>query len=208
MPYDPRFSNTLPYGTATPNRRGVRLGLEYGGATDIIEARLDAAIMSEIRGQGTFELKNFTLIRAAANFNMHDYIDWERKLRLTLGYQFENTTRGGVEIEQVDLQSNLIDLGLEAELFKDFEIIFGAKILQAEGRDYVPRIDRFNEVADFPGAFVADDNETLLAAGMRYNFKEGIYLTIQYHSFQSRKGSNNPNDFNLNQIFAIYNMYF
>lgn len=208
MPYDPRFSNTLPYGTATPNRRGMRLGLEYGGGEDKVEARLDAALMSEIRGQGTTELKNFTLIRAAANVNVHAYIDWERKLRLTLGYQFENTSRGGVEIEQVDLQSNLIDLGLEAELFKDFELIFGAKILRAEGSDYVPRIDRFNEVSDFPGRFLADDRETLIASGVRYNFKEGVYLTIQYHAFQSRKGVNNPNDFNLNQVFAIYNMYF
>jgi len=149
MPYDPRFSNTLPYGTATPNRRGFRFGLEHGGEKDKIEARLDAALMKEIRGQGTFELKQFTLVRAAANINIHQFISWENKLRLTLGYQYENTTRNGLEVEQVDLQSNLIDLGFEIELFRNFELIAGAKLLQAKGKEYLPRIDRFNEVIDF-----------------------------------------------------------
>jgi hypothetical protein len=208
MPYDPRFSNTLPYGTATPNRRGFRFGLEHGGDKDKIEARLDAALMNEIRGQGTFELKQFTLVRAAANINIHQFIQWKNKLRITLGYQYENTTRNGVEVEQVDLQSNLIDLGLEIELFKNFEIIAGAKLLQAKGREYLPRINRFNEVIDFPSAYIADDRETLIASGIKYTFKKGVYLTIQYQSFQSQKGANNPNDFNFNQFFAIYNMNF
>ncbi len=208
MAFDPRFSNTLPYGMATPNRRGVRLGFEQGGGDDIIETHLDAALMSEIRGQGTNELKNFTLIRAAANLNIHQQLDWRNNLRFTLGYQFENTSRGGVEIEQIDLQSNMIELGLEAEIFSGFEVLLGAKFLGAQGNEFVPRIDEFNIVRDFPERFQADDNERLLAAGFKYTFKEGVYLTLQYHAFNSQKGNNNPNDFNLNQVFVLYNMFF
>ena len=73
MAYDPRYSNTMPYGTATPNRRGVRFGIDYGEQNDKIEANLGGAFMKEIRGQGTFELKDFTLLRAAANFNIHKF---------------------------------------------------------------------------------------------------------------------------------------
>lgn len=208
MAFDPRFSNTLPYGMATPNRRGVRLGFEQGGGDDIIETHLDAALMSEIRGQGTNELKNFTLIRAAANLNIHQQLDWRNNLRFTLGYQFENTSRGGVEVEQIDLQSNMIELGLEAEIFSGFEVLLGAKFLGAQGNEFVPRIDEFNIVRDFPERFEADDNERLLAAGFKYTFKEGVYLTLQYHAFNSQKGNNNPNDFNLNQVFVLYNMFF
>lgn len=208
MPYDPRFSNTLPYGLATPNRRGVRLGLEHGGGEDKIETHLDAAFMSEIRGQGTDELKSFALVRAAANVNIHEFIDFENKLRFTLGYQFESTQRGGVEIEQIDLQSNMIELGLEAEIFTGFDVVLGAKFLEANGNEFVPRIDEFNVVRDFPERFQADDRERLLAAGLKYTFKDGVYLTVQYHAFQSQQGENNPNDFNLNQVFVIYNMLF
>ncbi len=208
MPYDPRFSNTLPYGTATPNRRGVRLGVERGEASDVIEARVDAVIASEIRGQGTNQLKNFTLLRAAANFNLHQYFDFSRKLRFTAGYQFEDTQRGGLDVEQISLSSNLIDLGIEFELFSGFELLVGSKTLMAEGNEFVPRIDEFNVVRDFPSVFRADDREQLLATGIKYTFKEGVYLTLQYHRFTSAKGDNNPNDFSLNQVFVLYTMTF
>jgi hypothetical protein len=208
MPYDPRFSNTLPYGMATPNRRGVRLGVEQGGTDDKVEGRIDAALMSELRGQGTEELKNFTLVRAAANVNVNQFIDVERKLRVTLGYQYENTQRGGGEFEKVDLQSNLIELGIEAEIFTGFDLLLGAKFLTAEGNEYLPRIGEFNEVIDFPNRFEPDDRDRLLAAGFKYTFKEGVYITLQYHAFTSEMGQDNPNDFNLNQVFVIYNMLF
>ena len=208
MPYDPRFSNTMPYGTATPTRRGVRFGGAYGGDEDKIEAKLDGALMEEIRGQGTFELKSFTLLRAAANFNFHQFASWKKKLRLTLGYQYEAASRDGLEVEKVDLSSNLVELGLEAELFTKFELLLGAKLLTAEGRDYVPLVESFNDIRDFPAPFTADDSETLIAAGLKYEFKKGIYLTLQYQHFSSELGTNNPNDYNFNHVFALYNMNF
>jgi hypothetical protein len=208
MPYDPRFSNVLPYGTATPNRRGLRLGAERGSSEEVIEARFDALIASEIRGQGTNELKAFTLLRAATNLNLHQYFDFSRKLRFTLGYQFEDTERGGEPVEQINLTSNLFDLGVEVELFSGFELIAGSKTLVSKGNEYVPRIDEFNVVRDFPRVFTADDREQLFATGIKYTFKEGVYLTIQYHRLASQKGENNPNDFNLNQVFVLYTMSF
>ncbi len=208
MNYDPRFSNTMPYGIATPNRRGLKFGAEYGNAEDKIEARLDGALLKEIRGQGTFELKDFTLIRLAANLNIHRFASWENKFRVTLGYQYESTSRGGLEVEQVDLSSNMIELGLEAELFPKFELLLGAKLLSAEGREYIPRIDEFNDVKDFPAPFEVDDTENLIGAGIKYEFKKGIYMTLQYQSFSSQLGTDDTNDYDLNQIFVLYNMNF
>ena len=208
MAYDPRYSNTMPYGNATPNRRGVKFGVEYGGKEEAFGVKVDGAFLEEIRGQGTFELKSFTLIRAAANLNVHKLASWNKELRATLGLQYESASRGGVEIEQVDLSSNLIELGLEAELFSKFHLLLGAKLFSAEGRDYVPSIVEFNDVRDFPAPFIADDKETLLGAGIKYEFKKGIYMTLQYQSFKSELGTNNPNDYDLNQIFVLYNMKF
>ncbi|MFT5166238.1 MAG: hypothetical protein ACI8P3_001469 [Saprospiraceae bacterium] len=208
MSYDPRYSNTMPYGTATPNRSGIKFGVAYGTADDKIEAKLDGALMEEIRGQGTFELKSFTLLRASANLNFHKMADWDKKLRLTLGYQYEQASRGGVEIEKIELSSNLVELGLEAELFSKFELLLGAKLLSAEGTDYVPFIQEFNDVKDFPGLYVVDDTESLIAAGLKYEFKKGIYMTLQYQHFSSQLGADNPNDYDFNQVFVLYNMKF
>ncbi|MBR9919226.1 MAG: hypothetical protein GYB31_00200 [Bacteroidetes bacterium] len=208
MDYDPRFSNTLPYGDATPNRRGIRLKAAYTSNNEFLEAGINSAFLSEIRGQGTPELKQFSLLRASANLNINKALNWEKLLRISLGYQYESIARDGLDVEQVDLTSNLLEVGLDAELFTNFELLLGAKMLSAEGRDYVPRIDMFNEVADFPAVFNAMGSENLLAAGIKYQFKEGIYLTIQYQSFQKQDELTPDLDYNFSQVFVLYNMNF
>ncbi|MCH2214304.1 MAG: hypothetical protein MK086_03950 [Flavobacteriales bacterium] len=206
MTYDPRFSNTFPYGDATPNRRGLRYGADYD--QEKIQASLDGALMSEIQGQGTEELKDFFIIQAAVDVNVNKFLEWKNKINFTLGYQFENTNRGGIEVDQVDLTSNLIEGGLELELFDDFELLFGAKTLISKGNDYLPRIDQFDQVVDFPERFEVDDTELLLAGGIKYTFKEGIYLTLQYQSFDATGRSDVFRDYTLDQIFVLYTMNF
>ncbi len=208
MPYDPRFSNTMPYGLATPNRTGVRSTIEYGESEDVLTAKADLAYLNELRGQGTTQLKNFKLARLSSNVNINKLIEWQKKLRITLGYQFEETSRDGLDLERVKLRSNLIEAGIESELFANFDLILGAKLLGARGRDYIPRIDEFNEVRDFPGLSSYMDEETLYAGGVKYTFKKGIYLTLQYHHFNSKMGTNNPNDYSFSQVFALYTMNF
>ncbi len=208
MPYDPRFSNTFPYGKATPNRRGVNLGADYGTDDDNVEARIDASLVSEIAGQGSTELKDFTLLKASAGLNIHQLIDWKKELKLTFGYQFEQTSRDGEAVEQVDLTSNLLEIGFQAELFRDFMFLLGAKQLRSEGSDYIPRIDSFDIIADFPRRTIIDDTETLLATGFRYNFKEGIYITLQYHTFATEFKTETKTDYRLDQVFLLYTMNF
>lgn len=208
MAYDPRYSNTMPYGNATANRQGLKFGIEYGEMNDKINAKIDGAFLKELRGQGTFELKSFTLLRGSANFNIHKIASLKNKLKATVGLQIESASRGGVEIEKVDLSSNLIELGLEAELFSKFELLIGAKIFSSEGTDYVPVIGQFNDVLDFPAPYIADDQEVLLGLGVKYEFKKDVYMTLQYNSYSSQIGADNPNDYNLNQIFVLYNMKF
>lgn len=208
MAYDPRYSNTMPYGDATPNRQGLKFGIHYGADTDKIAARVNGAFLSEIRGQGTNELKNFTLLKAAADINLHQFLDWKNMIRATFGVQLETTERGGGEFEEVDLSSTLIDLGLEVELFPKFDILLGAKLFSSEGRDYVPILSGFNDVQDFPAPYVADDTETMLGIGIKYEFKKDIYMTLQYNSFSSELGSDNPNNYELQQFFVLYNMKF
>jgi hypothetical protein len=208
MGYDPRYSNTMPYGNATANRQGLKFKIEYGNINDKINAKIDGAFLSELRGQGTSELKNFTLLRASANFNIHKLASLKNKLRATVGLQIESTSRGGVEIEQVDLSSNLIEVGLEAELFAKFELLIGAKLFSSEGNDYIPLIGTFNDVQDFPVRLSIDDQETLIGLGIKYEFKKEVFITLQYNSYNSQLGTDNPNDYSLNQIFVLYSMKF
>ncbi len=208
MNYDPRYSNTLPYGIATPNRTGFKAGIQYNNPDFWIEGKLDAYLLDEIRGQGTFELKSFQLVRASADLHFHKLIGRQEALTLTLGVQNEQTERGGLEVEQVDLTSTLIDLGLEAEIFTNFDILLGAKLLTAEGNDYIPLIENFNDIRDFPDPYIIDDTETLIGAGIRYRFNEDIYLTLQYNQTQVESNLMPENNYELEQFLLLYNMNF
>ena len=208
MPYDPRYANVMPYGQATPNRRGIIIGLDYGDSESVIEANVTGAFLQEIRGQGTFELKDLRRITAAVNVNFHEISDWEKTYTLSLGLQNEQATRGGLEVEAIDFGSTLIEIGAQAELFPKFDLLLGAKLLSASGNEYVPIRTNFNDILDFPEQYIADDNETMLGAGLRYRFADDIYLTLQYHQFSFTRATDPSNDYDIRQIFVVYNMEF
>ncbi|MEL6657582.1 MAG: hypothetical protein AAFP77_11840 [Bacteroidota bacterium] len=208
MAYDPRYANVMPYGQATPNRSGIQIGVNYGDNESPLEAEATVSLLEEIRGSGTFELKSFTQIRLAADVHINRLADWKRTTVLTLGLQQEQTDRSGQDVEQVDLSSTLIEVGLEAELFDRFDLLAGARLLTAEGSDYIPEYSGFNDIEDFPGRFIADDQETLIGAGFRYRFRDNIYLTLQYQQFSLERAQDPTNDYDLRQIFAQYNMEF
>jgi len=212
MAYDPRYGNVLPYGRATPNRRGARLGIAYaptdGPLDGVVDAALDVAVLREIRGQGTEELKDFVLFRGEADLHVGEYLGWNRALTFTLGSQYESTSRGGNEIETVDLTSLLFEAGVSAEIYDRLDLLFGAKLRSSDGRDYVPVIENFNDVRDFREPFVTNDQEALVGTGLRYRFSDGIYLTVQYQRFSYSDDATPADDYNLNQIFALYTMNF
>lgn len=208
MAYDPRYGNTQPYGTATANRRGLTLELSYGTADSTLQLGVDFMQMSEIRGQGTPELKSFTLARVYGDFHIHRLIQREEAITLTLGFQYENTSRGGSDIEQVGLTSSLLETGLQVELFENFDLLLGAKYLNSEGSDYVPQIVTFNEVRDFPPRLVVDDTESMIAGGLRYRFKEGVYLSAQWERFSTQRATALNNAYSIDQIFILYTMNF
>lgn len=208
MRYDPRYNNVLPYGRATPNRRGVRLEAAYAPAESPVNAALTTAVLREIRGQGTTELKDFLLLRAEADVRVDQLIGWDKMLGVTLGLQYEDTSRGGEEVEQVDLTSTLVEAGVSVEVYDRLDVLLGTKLRTSSGRDYVPLLENFNDIRDFPGAFVTDDQESLVGAGLRYRFKEGIYLTVQYQRFNYSDDATPAEDYSLDQIFALYSMSF
>ena len=206
--YDPRYGNVLPYGRATPNRRGVRLGAAYTSADLPVDAALDLALLKEIRGQGTEELKDFVLLRGEATVDVDEFIEWDRDLRVTLGTQYESTNRGGEGVEVVDLTSFLFEAGVAVEVYDRLDVLLGAKTRTSSGSDYLARIVDFNDVQSFSRPFVTDDQESLLGGGLRYRFRDDISLTVQFQRFNYSSDGAPDADYTLNQIFALYTMTF
>jgi len=208
MAYDPRYNNVLPYGRATANRRGVRLEADYAPESGVVDAGLLVAVLREIRGQGTEQLKDFLLIRGEADVPVAPLLGYSRELAISLGAQVENTSRGGNEFETVDLSSFLVEAGITAEIYDRLDILLGTKVRQSDGRDYVPQIENFNDVRDFPDPFVTNDSETLLGAGLRYRFSDDVYLTVQVQQYRYGDDATPADDYQFNQVFALYSMSF
>ena len=208
MTYDPRYSNVLPYGRATPNRRGVRAEADYAPEDGPLSAGLMLALLREIRGQGTTELKRFALARAFADLDVAPLVGYGRGLGVSLGLQVENTDRGGEEIEAVDLTSTLIEGGVVAEVYDRLDVLLGARLRSSSGRDYVPEYEAFNDVRDFPGPFVTDDGEALWGGGLRYRFRDDVYLTVQAQRYTYGDDATPDDDYSVDQVFVLYRMLF
>ena len=208
MAYDPRYNNVLPYGRATPNRRGLRMETGFVPESGVVDTGLLIGVFREIRGQGTEELKDFLLVRGEADIPVAPLVGYGRELAVTLGTQYENTSRSGNEFETVDLSSFLFEAGLEVEVYDRLDVLLGTKLRQSNGRDYVPVIENFNDIRDFSDPFVTDDSESLLGAGLRYRFGDDVFLTIQFQQYRYADDATPADDFQLNQVFALYSMSF
>ncbi len=208
MAYDPRYGNVLPYGKATPNRRGLRLGGTYAPLEGPVSGTLDVALLREIRGQGTPLLKRFARVRAGTDVAIGRLAGLSRAVGLTLGAQVERTSRGGNAFETVGLTTTLLETGLSAEVYDRLDLLLGGTFRTSSGRDYVPQIVDFNTIRDFPNVFVADDHESIVGAGLRYRFQDDIFLTVQYQSFAAGSDASPERDYRIGQVFALYSMTF
>lgn len=205
--FDPKYNNSRPYGDATPNRAGVHLQADYEPDSEKASAFASAGYSREIVGQGTAELKNFILIKAGGTLNINKFINWDRKLQIAAGIRQENTSRGGDSLTQVSLSSTLIDAGITVEAIPKLELIGGVKMLAASGNEYLTLRDPYGEVNDFP-VYVVDQQESIWAAGMKYNFNERVYLTVQGNWIGVNDKTDTIEDYNINRLMVLFNMKF
>ena len=209
MTYDPTLNNSQPYGKATPNRQGVNVDVQYKDSAQKIMVNVNGAYLTEIVGQGSpTQKRNFLVLKGGADFHIHKFIGWKKKLILTTGVRYENTKRSGDPVETVDLTSTLIDLGLEVEVLNRLDVLVGTKMLTASGNEFVAVHNKFNDIINFTSAPTINVNQSLLAAGLKYRFSANTYITVQDHIFTYTDGNNSVRNYSFNQFLIMFNMNF
>lgn len=207
MPFDPTLANAQPYGKATPNRKGFNVGVQYKDSLEKIVVDVNSSILSEISGVNSKELRDFLLLTGTVDFNIHKFIDFKKKIIVTAGAKYESANRGGIAIEQVDLTSNLIDLGLEIEVLKRLDLLLGAKMLSANGKESYTSRDVYNNPFSSLSQNI-DVNQTMYGVGLKYRFTGNTYLTVQNHFFDYKNNAVAKTDYTINQFFILFNMNF
>lgn len=195
--YNPAFSNAMPYGLATPNRKGFSLSLDEYTIKDNLELSSDIHLVSEIIGTGTSNLKSF--FKAVAKANYH-YKKWS----VNAGLTHENTTRDGESFEKVDLTTMLIDFGLDFDVTDKIVVLLGSKYHTANGNELVAVYDNYNNPLIFDPVTFNDNKQSLHSLGMMVKFSERSTLTASASTFSQV----DERDYSMNQFQILYRLNF
>jgi hypothetical protein len=202
--YDPRLANAMPYGKATPNRKGIVMEALYKDSLEKVNLDLTGAMLSEVSPVNSGNVRKYLFARAGLELNVHSFIGFKKKIILNGGFQFENTTRTGTPFESVDLKSMMIDAGAEIEILKKLDLLFGMKMLNSEGNEYLSGRDRFNVLDPAPTAFSTKGTQDMMAFGLKYRFSTNSYLTLQDHIFNYKDKNDSSTNYSINQVVMMF----
>ncbi len=207
MAYNAAYSNTNPYGDATPNRRGLYVNIENLDSLKTKKNYLKCMFLQESVGSGTLKRKSFILTQIGSNIRLNNFFKLKKLLKINLGLRNEITLRGGEEYEKISLTSNFLDAGLSYEFIPKLNLLFGVKVWQAKGNENLTIRDEFNTVIDFE-AIDINFKESIVAAGFKYDFDKKNTLTLQYQNFQLKNSSVNRVDYGISEFIILYSLNF
>ncbi len=207
--FNPSWENAMPYGIATPNRRGLTAELDWSGdSARRVNVRFDGSYLTEIRGEGTINKRSFLTAEASSVVHLARYAGWEKILDVNAAVRYQRTNRDGTEgIDLVSLSSSQIEAGLQWEVYEKLDLLAGVLFLKASGNEYIAERDDFNQIV-FYDRYDADLQETWFSGGLQYRFKESIVLSAQYQYLDRQDNLSTSTNYNLGQAVLLYNMFF
>jgi len=207
MSYNAAYSNTNPYGDATPNRRGVYINLEWLDSLKIKNSYIKLLFLQESVGTGTLKRKSFILSRIGTDIFINEYFNWKKILKINLGLQNEFTFREGETYEEINLSSHFIDAGLSYEFIPKLSFLLGCKFWIAKGNEHLLIRDEFNTIIDF-NMIDINFSESIIATGIKYDFEDKNTLTLQYQNFNLKNRSINGIDYGISEFIILYSLFF
>ena len=207
LPYFAGYNNMSPYGIATPNRRGIYLNLLRTDSVKFKNSFIDVSFMTQSRGTGTINNKQFILLKAGTEIYINDFLDWKKQIKVDLGLRFENTSRDGEVYEKGNLNSTFVDAGISWEFAEKLDLLVGTKLWVVNGNAYVNLRNQFNTVVNFD---VIDYNftENTYASGLRYRFSDKNTLSVQYQVFAINHKNTNFINYGISQFSFLYSLFF
>ncbi len=203
MDYNPVINNVLPYGIASFNRRGGYIGISHKDKREIIVSNAKVHYLSEIRGQGTSFLKSFLMGSVNGIFHAHKLWKGKKEFNAQLGLTYQKTMRNGdFSFESVNLESILINLGIEYELIDQLYVMGNLFTIRAQGIDQKPVRDADDQIINYE-KYEVKGNEMNISGGLRFDFSEKIYLAAMYEWNTNKFNTEHPYTFKQFSIFYV-----
>lgn len=200
------YNNVLPYGKATFNRKGVYTSVGFTDSTGIFNAQVDGYFLSEIRGQGTLNLRKFSLVKGTTSVNIHKLLKWKKDVVFTAGAAYQETKRSSDFVfERIQLASLLYNAGIDLEFADQFHVMLGINSFQVKGNESIADRDENDVVVNFNEIHL-NGNERIYSTGIKYDFSDKIFLTAMVDWFYFNYQDTTP--YKMNQFMIIYSMKF
>ena len=216
QPFLPAYNNITPYGTATPNRQGLNLGVELQNDSSVLNMlAVRANLLTEVSGEGIDQYRNFLGARVNARLALNELWEGEKGIMFELNGSFQNTTRDALEtsvaelegIGDVSLTSSFVEAGISVELAEDLYFNAGTLMLMAEGNEYMAMRDGFSLVEDFTEV-TYDFNDQTLFGGFKYSFNQNTQLLMQYRRSNITQNLVEGTDYTIDQVTVLFNLFF
>lgn len=209
MTFSPAYDNITPYGDATPNRQGMILKLNYAKSSVPVTAEFAYASLQEIRGEGTLNPRKFSRTMLTVNTRIDEFFkSYKKIIQFSLSYRDDKTTRDGEELVRgVDLKTNALSAGLEVEVLKAFDLLFGYQSIQYKGFDYTAVRDNYSTIFNF-NEYSVDGEESMLAYGARYRFSEKSSISAQMNRFKNKNAAGTLPPYQIDQFMLLFQMRF
>lgn len=205
MQYLPQYNNITPYGRATANRRGFNGGIATDTSLKVLDASVEVDYLTEVIGEGSVQKREFFGARGGFKFNIDQVLKFKKRLNISAGARFENTTRKGSA--PIGLTSTLIDLGMEVEVFNQFDLLLGMKTLNAQGNEFINTRDQFNQITSINLKNI-DITENIFSVGFRLRFIENSFFHAAYTVSQYSDNTVNDFKYNIDQLFVNFTLKF
>lgn len=210
-PFSPIYGNINPYGAATPNRTGLTLDVALEDSLKRWEGVVKYQNQQEFVGQNVSAKRKFSGMIIGAKFNINRFIGWNKLFAVYGSYNGESTKRDAPGVG-VDLNTNVIDLSLDAEVYNRLHLLAGMKSLGAKGTEFDIIRDDFNNISEteLPNQKNYDWSDQVIVLGAKYDFGPNSFLGLstQFTSFVDLSTSFEEDDYNLDQIYIIYQIKF
>lgn len=209
MDMDPRYDNITPYGQATPNRQGITGTVNYKDKKDRFSITAAYLAQTEIRGQGTNLLRQFSRLSADLQLNAGSWFEqYKKSLVVDVHMHMDNTTRDAEgNVPGVDLQTNIISANLAAETCKQLDILFGMQLIQYSGFEFAPLRDDYGQILYF-NPLETDGSELIAGGGLRYRFTNKISTSAVYSNYASENTLSTLPNYTIGTFAFIFKMDF
>ena len=205
MGFNPIYSNSLPFGDATPNRLGVFAKFNLISKNKFLELNFNSSYFEEVIGQGSLLKRNFVLLSGNTKFNLHEIFGLNKKLSVSVSIVDETTKRSSSNAENVNLISRQLNFSSSIETLDDLFIQLGYKSFNSEGNEYLTNRSAYGNIQGFT-PINYNQNDNMYIAGLKYKFRPNVYLNLQYNLWGTNFNDSNIPDFKYQRLLFIFSV--